>query len=236
LNKRPKRLRNRILLVLGALGLTPFLILVILYLFSPGVCVLKKQNPDTTSFMELRKAEALKMGRKLPLRHEWVLLSRIPHLLQQAVVSAEDDRFFEHHGFDWQEIRKALSKKKEQKKLRGASTISQQLVKNLYLSPERSLLRKVREFIITFKLERCLSKKRILECYLNLIELGPGIFGVQAASRSFFSKPVSDLNREEILRLVSVIPQPLRVSPHSNGKYLRWRIRWIDDRLRRRGL
>lgn len=219
---------------MGLLLLSPFVFLILLYLFSPEVCMLKTINPKTSSFMEIRKSEAEKEKKKLTIQYEWIPLNQIPLTLRHAVISAEDDRFFEHRGFDWQEIQNALQKKK--KKVRGASTISQQLVKNLYLSPERSLLRKIREFVITFKMEHCLSKERILECYLNIIELGPGIFGVKAASRYYFSKPVSHLNRDEILRLTAVIPQPLRITPFSNSRYMRWRIRWISDRLKAKGL
>jgi len=185
--------------------------------------------------MEIRRSEAAKKNKAFHLNYSWVSLEKIPVLLTQAVLVSEDDRFYEHHGFDWQELRNAILSKKKHKPLRGASTISQQLVKNLYLSPERSIFRKLNEVILTVKLERCLSKKRILECYLNIIELGNGLFGVEAASRFYFSKSVSDLSLQESLQLVSVIPKPLKESPRSHSQYIKWRMKWIADRLQKKG-
>ena len=223
--------------------LIPLLTLIIMlvsltlaFLFAENVCLIAQQNPKMTSFMKIRQEEARKHNRPFRLQHSWLPLKHIPHILVQGVICSEDDRFFDHAGFDWKEIRQALkSQKRSGAYPRGASTISQQLIKNLYLTPQRSLIRKARELILTLKLEHCVSKKRILECYLNLIEFGDGIFGVEAASWHFFSKPVSALSLFEILRLISVIPKPLRVTPLSNSQYTKWRIRWIAERLMRKG-
>ncbi len=230
-----KSFARRLAWLLGLPFFSISLTLAAFFIFTPNPCRLKENNPASSSFMKLRKSEAQRQGKKFILRHQWISLREIPPILIEAVLSSEDDRFFNHKGFDWQELRRAFFDKKKDKTMRGASTISQQLIKNLYLSPERSLIRKFNEFILTIKLEQCLSKKRILECYLNIIELGNGIFGVQAASRHFFSKNVTDLTPGEMLRLVSVIPKPLRASPRSESQYTRWRVKWLADRLQRKG-
>ncbi len=233
---RKKTVFRKFLLIIGSAILLLLLSAAATFIFSPNICALKDKNPDYTAFMKIRKMEADSLHKKFFLRHDWTPLNRIPNILVEAVLSAEDDRFFEHHGFDWQELRQAFLGKSRRKTIRGASTISQQLVKNLYLSPKRSILRKMKEFILTIKLEFCLSKRRILECYLNVIELGNGIFGVEAASRHFFSKSVSDLSCTEMIRLAAVIPKPLKVSPLSDSKYIHWRMNWIGHRLKRKGV
>ncbi len=233
---KKKSLCKKILLVFGCLTLALAAAILGLFLFTPRVCELKDANPRSSAFMELRKKEAAERKQTLVIHHAWVPLSAIPKLLVEAVLSSEDERFFDHHGIDWHELRRAIAGRKGNKAVRGASTISQQLAKNLYLSPARSWTRKLKELVLTIKLESCLSKKRILECYLNLIELGNGIFGVEAASGHFFGKSVSKLTAQEMIRLVSVIPKPLRVSPRSSSKYLLWRMKWIAARLLRKGL
>lgn len=185
-------------------------------------------------------AEARAEGREPKKFMIWVPIEQISPNLVRAVLAGEDSRFFEHNGFDWEAIEKAWDEavkegEREAKAegdydpndwippmpsfKRGASTISQQLVKNLYLSEERSFIRKGREAVYTYFLERQLSKKRILEIYLNVIEWGDGIYGAEAAARTYFKKSASDLTREEAAFLATMIPSPLNVfNPAKNRK------------------
>ena len=170
--------------------------------------------PAATAFME-HSLEALQAkDPRAQLRHEWVPYERISAHLKRAVVAAEDARFLDHDGFDWEMIQKALERNERQGKVvAGASTISQQLAKNLFLSGERSWLRKGQEAIITWMLESTLSKRRILELYLNVAEWGDGVFGAQAAARTHFGVPASALTPEQAAWLAVVLPSPKRY-PH----------------------
>lgn len=137
-----------------------------------------------------------------------------------AVLAAEDGRFFSHPGIDWRALERAYERNKRAGKVRlGGSTITMQLAKNLYLSTERSFLRKAKEAIIALRLEKELSKKRILEIYLNIIELGDGIFGVEAAARHYYRKSAASLTRDEAARLAAIIPSPRKHTPHDNTKF-----------------
>ena len=177
------------------------------YALYPDISVLKKENPKKTAFMEYREGEWRSKGKRLVIRQKWAPLSRVSPLLIKAVLIAEDDKFWSHHGFDIDAIQKALEKDLKAKKLKfGGSTISQQLAKNLYLSPSKNPLRKIREAVITWGIEKTLSKKRILELYLNTAEWGEGIFGIEAASHHYYGKPASTLNSEESARLAAVLP------------------------------
>ncbi|MER3429528.1 MAG: monofunctional biosynthetic peptidoglycan transglycosylase [Blastocatellia bacterium] len=206
----------------------------------PHISRLRTENPTTSSLIEYRLAQARAEGREPKKFMIWVPIQQISPNLARAVIAGEDTRFFEHNGFDWDAIEKAWDEavkegEREAKAegdydpndwipplpsfKRGASTISQQLVKNLYLSEERSFLRKAREAVYTYFLERTLSKKRILEIYLNVIEWGDGIYGAEAASRTYFKKSASDLTREEAAFLAAMIPSPLNVfNPAKNRK------------------
>ena len=202
----------------------------------PDVTTLKTANLKTTALMDQRIESARKAGRKLTLRQKWVAFNAIPQLLKDTVRITEDAGFYQHKGIDLGEIRAAVRKSWRQKKpLRGASTITQQLAKNLYLSPERSIWRKIKEYMIARRLEAVLSKHRIFHLYLNVIEMGPGIFGVEAASRHYFGKPVEGLNLEQIVRLTAIIPRPLKTDPRESSQWLNWRARWILDTLKRYG-
>jgi monofunctional biosynthetic peptidoglycan transglycosylase len=152
------------------------------------------------------------------------------------VIVAEDGTFYEHAGVDWYEIEESIEKNLEKgRTARGASTISQQLSKNLYLSTSKTPLRKLKELVITLRIERMLSKRRILELYLNIIEWGPGIFGVEAASRKYFNKPAAELSRDEAIRMASVIPSPLRHQPNTLSRYVVRRSEIIERRMSTRG-
>lgn len=199
-----------------------------LYLSLPGVSHLKIHNPAATALIEQRLREARQAGNVLKIRQVWVGFDGIPALLKESVRVAEDARFYEHEGIDYEEISEAVKKNLEQGRwARGASTITQQLAKNLYLSTEKNLVRKLKEYFLALHLERELSKNRILHLYLNVIELGPGIFGVEAAARYYFGKSVGQLNLEEIVRLTAVIPKPLSESPMRPSRWLKWKARWI---------
>jgi monofunctional biosynthetic peptidoglycan transglycosylase len=208
--KRPwrKRLLLSLLLVI-VIGLS---IYIIIQVSLPDVRSLIKINPKTTALMEQRKEEANNTGKKIRI--------------------SEDANFYFHEGIDLDELEESIKKNWQKGEFaRGASTITQQLAKNLYLSTEKSILRKLKEFFITRELESILSKNRIFHLYLNIIEYGRGLFGVASASRYYFGKSVSELNDEEIIRLTAVIPKPLSVRPDRNSKWLLWRCRWITDKL-----
>src|SRR5688572_27318285 len=164
--------------------------------------------------MKLRAEEAAREGRTPRHEHRWVRYSRISKNLQRAVIVAEDSRFFEHEGVDLEEIRKSIEINMERgAAVRGASTITQQLAKNLYLSPSRDPFRKLRELIIARRLEAGLSKVRIFEIYLNVIEWGDGIWGAEAAARRYFGISASALNREQSALLAGAIINPRLLSP-----------------------
>lgn len=206
-------------------------------LSSPSISRLKKENPKKTSFMEYREGESKKKGKSYKITQIWVPLNIVPSHLIKAVLIAEDDKFWSHEGFDFEAIKKAIEKDiKKGKFAFGGSTITQQLARNLYLTPEKALLRKIKEAIITWRIERVITKKRILELYLNVVEWGDGIFGIEAASRYYYNKPSSELNPEESARLVAVLPNPKRYSPTGESKYIEMRARLILDIMKMRGI
>ena len=185
----------------------------VFWLTLPSVSWLKKENPTETAMMKFRAEQARQKGRRARRLWKRVPLSRISPYLIQAVLIAEDDKFFEHDGFDWASMRQALEANIAKKHvLRGGSTITQQLAKNLFLEPSQNITRKLREAAIAVKLESELSKKRILELYLNLIEWGDGVYGAEAAARSWFSCPAAALTLSQAIRLASILPNPHRFS------------------------
>ena len=191
-----------------------FVYIAYIYLTLPDVRYLARENPKTTAFMELRIAEARAAGRKFSIRHQWVPYSRISPFLKRAVIVTEDAAFFDHDGIDLDEIKASLEKNWEDGQfLRGASTISQQLAKNLYLSPSRNPMRKVKELLITRRLEAALSKQRIFEIYLNMIEWGDGIFGCEAAARAYYGKSCANLDVPEAAMMAGAIINPREHSP-----------------------
>jgi len=231
--KKPKKPIKKIVLIV-LLGIAAAFCLFAGYFFLtlPDVGFLKKKDPETTAVIEQRKAEAKKKDQKLKIRQRWVKFDNIPQLLKDTVRVSEDIDFYHHKGIDYYELKESIKRNlKEGKKARGGSTITQQLAKNLFLSTGKSYYRKLKEFFIAKRLEENLSKNRIFHIYLNIIELGPGIFGVEAASEYYFGKPVGSLSLEEILRLVSVLPKPLRVTPRSDSGYLKWRANLLLERL-----
>ena len=177
-------------------------------------------DPPTTTVQAQRRLEAWLRHRPYRKRQEFVPLTQISPQLQHAVISAEDGRFFDHHGIDWKEVQQVIDQDLEEGRLGlGGSTITQQLVKNLFLTTHRSLLRKGVEFTLAPVAERILSKRRILELYLNVIEWGPGIYGAEAAARSWYGVPAARLDREQAARLAALIPSPLRRKPARMNSY-----------------
>ena len=169
----------------------------------------KSVNPETTAMMRQRASEAEDKGEPPKLIQTWVPYQRISKNLVRAVLAGEDSRFFDHQGFDWEEIQKAIEKDWEEKRFhRGASTISQQLSKNLFLSTSKNPARKLHEAVITWEMEGILSKRRILELYLNVIEWGDGIYGAEAASRHYFNTSAAALTPEQAAFLSAIIPNP----------------------------
>jgi monofunctional biosynthetic peptidoglycan transglycosylase len=215
----------------------------------PSISKLKTENPSTSSMIEFRLSEARSEGKEPRKYMIWQPISQISPNLQRAVLAGEDARFFEHNGFDWEAIEKAWDEavkegEKEAKAegdydpndwippmpsfKRGASTVTQQLAKNLYLSVDRNFLRKGREALYTYFLERELSKKRIFEVYLNVIEWGDGVYGAEAAARVYFNKSASQLSPPEAAYLAAMIPSPLNVfNPKKNPKRVARRQRAI---------
>src|ERR1700676_513671 len=187
-----------------------------------AICVLGLRwiDPPTTMVQIERRLEATRQHRPYQKRYDFVPLRRIALVLQHAVISAEDGRFRQHHGFDWVEMQKVLEDDIKRGRLgRGGSTITQQLVKNLFLTTERSLIRKGAEFAVVPMVEPLLSKDRILELYLNVIEWGPGIYGAQAASEYYYHVPASGVSREQSARLAAIIPAPLKRKPERMNEY-----------------
>jgi monofunctional biosynthetic peptidoglycan transglycosylase len=204
------------------------------YLGLPDVSGLKTHNPRTTALMVQRYREAKEADKPFRIQQQWIDFKDIPKLLRETVRISEDAAFYQHKGIDFDELKEAIKKNWQKGEYaRGASTITQQLAKNLYLSTNKNFLRKIKEFLIARRLETNLSKDRIFSIYLNVIEWGPGIFGVEAASQHYFHKSVGQLNLEEIVRLVAVIPQPLKINPTEDSDWLKWKARWILDALRR---
>jgi monofunctional biosynthetic peptidoglycan transglycosylase len=192
------------------------------YLTLPDVRPLATTNPENTAFMELRDREAREKGEEPKRVQQWVPYRRISPSLKRAVLVAEDAAFWSHDGLDYEELKKAIELDWEKGQLvRGASTITQQLAKNLYLSPSRNPLRKLRELIIARRLEAELKKARILEIYLNVIEWGDGVYGVEAAARTYFGTSASQLGPAESALLAGAIVNPRLLSPsHPTARLL----------------
>lgn len=197
---------------------------------------LRKENPGVTALMEQRISEAEAEGKPFSIQKTWVPLSKIsPHLVH-AVITSEDGTFYEHAGIDWYELEESIEKNMEKgKTARGGSTITQQLSKNLFFSTSKSYGRKAKEMIVALRMERQLSKKRILEIYLNIIEWGNGVFGAEAASRKYFGKPASMLSREEAAYMAAVIPSPRKHAPNAPSSYISRRASLILLRMASRG-
>jgi monofunctional biosynthetic peptidoglycan transglycosylase len=218
-----------VLLLLFFAGIT---LVVYTVFWLPDVSRLRDNNPETTAFIEQARARVRAGEADLQIRQTWVPLDRISNSLVEALLIGEDDRFYQHQGFDLTEIKKAVEENYQAGKwVRGGSTLSQQLVKNLYLSPDKTLKRKFDEMVLTWKLEKSLSKNRILEIYLNVVEWGGGCFGAEAASRYYYSKPASALTEAEAASLAARLPNPDGLSEERRKR----REAMILARLQKRG-
>lgn len=213
--------------------------LVIIFFFTlPDIAALQKENPKLTIMMRYREAQYQDKGRKLRRLQYWAPLSRISHLLINAVLISEDDKFFQHEGFDWESMKQAFEKNIDRKKVvMGGSTITQQLAKNLFLKPTRTPWRKLREAVIAHNLEKELDKRRILELYLNVIEWGDGIYGIEAAAKVYYQKSAAELTASESIRLASILVNPHRYSPLANiNKRMRNKRLLLAERMFKRKL
>jgi monofunctional biosynthetic peptidoglycan transglycosylase len=228
--RRPRvRLLGRALAALLACG---FAVAAYIYLDLPDVRVLRVQNPRTTAFMELRAREALERGEQPRRVQKWVTYARISPQLIRAVIVTEDSSFWQHEGVDLKQIKESMEVNLERMEFaRGASTITQQLAKNLYLSPSKNPIRKIRELLIARRLERELTKQRILELYLNVIEWGNGIYGAEAAARIYFRKSAAELTSHDSALLAAAIFNPRHVNPGHPNARLRTRQSMILHRM-----
>jgi monofunctional glycosyltransferase len=209
-----------------------FILLYQLWVFA-HICWWIKFNPSTTSFMNARLSVMQEANADAELRHKWVDYDKISNHLKRAIVASEDSKFKHHEGFDWEGIEAAYEKNLKKGKIKaGGSTISQQLAKNLFLSGSRSYIRKAEEAIITFMLEKILSKRRILEIYLNVIEWGNGVFGAEAAARHYFKTGAAGLGKTQAAKLAAMVPNPRYYDVHRSTRYLNRRTATIQARMR----
>lgn len=207
--------------LLGAAALAAVGLALAFYAMAVSVLVvLRWVNPPTTAVQIQRRLEAWIHHRPYHKRYQFVPLAAISPNLQHAVVSAEDGRFYQHHGIDWKEVQQVIDQDVERGRLgRGGSTITQQLIKNLFFTTSRNFLRKAAEFTLAPLAERILSKHRILELYLNVIEWGPGVYGAEAAAHVWYHVPAAALGREQSARLAAMLPAPLRRRPARMNGY-----------------
>jgi monofunctional biosynthetic peptidoglycan transglycosylase len=228
---------KKIVLISFLLIATYFIIDVGRYFIYPNVASLKKSCPQKTAFMEYREKVWREKGIKQKITNIWVPLSGVSPYVMKAVIIAEDDKFWSHDGFDFEAMQKALEKDIKKKKFKaGGSTISQQLAKNLYLSPAKNPVRKIKEAILTWRMERQLSKRRIMELYLNVAEWGDGVFGIEAAARKHYGKSAAGLTAREAAVLAAVIPNPRRYKTDGTSRYVGNQSEKIYQIMVRRGI
>lgn len=245
------RLKTLVLLILS-----PVALLYLWLLFLPWPVALIHWNPKRTSFMEYRIREAEKRGDDLEIQQVWAPLDSISPRLQRAVLVSEDDRFYQHGGIDWRALAEEVHYRGDtifswwstddlgalwaagqyfrahRSDIKGRSTVTQQLAKNLYFTPARSLFRKLGEAVVAKRLEALLTKDRILELYLNVAEWGPGVFGAQAAAHTYFHRPAADLTLDQAAALAATLPHPLTSNPSYRPAATNWRKSLILSRLR----
>lgn len=193
---------------------------------------LRTVNPAQTAFMQQGLERLRETNARAELRQQWLPYERIAVSLKRAVVAAEDQKFLSHEGFDWEEVEKAFERNRQrQRVVRGASTISQQLAKNLFLTGQRAYWRKAEEAVITVMIEQTLEKRRILEIYLNVIEWGNGIYGAEAAARHYYGKSAAELSEEEAARLAAMIPNPRFYYRRGATPYLEQRAEFLREQM-----
>ena len=216
----------------GLLALVVLVLIYQLWIFL-HICWWVNHNPGSSAFMNDRLGVMQEKNPEAKLRHKWVPYNRISSNLKRAVVVAEDSKFVMHEGFDWDGIQKAYEKNlKKGRVVAGGSTISQQLAKNLFLSTQRTPWRKLQEAVITLMLEKMMSKRRILEIYLNVIEWGNGVFGAEAAARHYYGTSAANLSAWQSAKLAAMIPNPRYYDDHRNARGLARRTATIAARMR----
>ena len=224
------KLRHKIMLWLVALPLALLLLIQAWYLLHIYWWV--NHNPTSTAFMRTQLEKLQEKNPKAKLQHTWVPYNRISVYLKRAIIAAEDANFAEHDGVDWEALQKAYEKNaKKGKVVSGGSTITQQLAKNLFLSGQRSYMRKAEEMAITFMLEMVMDKRRIFEIYLNVIELGSGVFGAEAGAQRYFGVSAAALGPSEAARLAVMLPNPRYFGKHMDSNYLARRSALIQQRM-----
>jgi monofunctional biosynthetic peptidoglycan transglycosylase len=221
------------------LYLLSYLFLLLIFVFyllitTPDVKVWKSKHPKKTGYMEYREKDKNYVKIRNKVFYKWISLSQVPDLMQKTIIVSEDAAFWSHEGIDWYEIRESLKKNiREGGFLRGGSTITQQVARNLYLTPEKNVGRKIKEWVITRELEKSLKKSEILELYLNIAEWGYNIFGINAAAQYYFQKSPQDLRLDEMIRLAAVLPNPLGMRPNQVKRSVLWRSKVILERLKK---
>lgn len=234
---RPASPFRRVVLYTVLLAVLVLAVDIFHYAFWPPIGPLGTTDPESTSFIRYRKEEAEQAGKKLVLRQNWVPLRQISRSLVNAVLIAEDDKFWGHEGFDFDSMSDAMLQNIEKGRITaGGSTLTQQLAKNLFLTPERSFTRKIKEAILAWRLENALNKKRILELYLNVVEWGDGIFGAEAAARHYFGVSASRLTPRQAALLASILPSPRKWSASNPSRHVQTKADIILARMERRGL
>jgi monofunctional biosynthetic peptidoglycan transglycosylase len=207
-------------------------IIVFFIVLSVGSTILFRWVPvPLTPLMLIRCVEQKGDGKSMTLKHDWVSLEEIPPKLQLAVVCSEDQNYLKHYGFDWGAIEKAMKANEKGKKIRGGSTISQQTAKNVFLWPGRSYIRKGFEAYFTLLIETFWSKERIMEVYLNSIEMGNGVYGAEAAAQHWFKKSAIKLNKDECAAIAAVLPNPLKYVANPPSSYISKRKAWIKQQM-----
>ncbi|HMR15627.1 MAG TPA: monofunctional biosynthetic peptidoglycan transglycosylase [Mariniflexile sp.] len=202
------------------------------FAISIGLVILYKWMPvPVTPLMVIRTVQQTVNGDEIVWKHDWEPIDNISKNLQLAVICSEDQNFLNHNGFDMKAIEKAIEYNKKGKRARGASTISQQTAKNVFLWPHRSWLRKGLEVYFTFLIELIWSKERIMEVYLNSVEMGKGVYGAEAAAQYWFKKPASKLRKQEAAAIAAVLPNPLRYRAHPATNYIQGRKNWISRQI-----
>lgn len=208
-----------------------FILLLQLYFFFQTAWWVNN-NPTSTSFMRQQLSVLQKQNPNAKLKHTWVPYKRISNNVKRAVIASEDANFSEHEGVDWDALMRAYEKNNRKGKVvAGGSTITQQLAKNLFLSGQRSYARKGQEFIITYMLEFWMEKERIFEIYLNVVEFGKGVFGIEAAARQYYGVPASNLSAGQAARLAAMLPNPRYFGSHQDSAYLMRRTEIILRRM-----
>ncbi len=194
------------------------------FIFSIGITIIYRFVPPPVTFLMLQRVLEQKFdGKEMKLQKDWVPIEEISTIMQRAVIASEDQHFISHWGFDLEAIEKAYNSNKKSKRIKGGSTITQQTAKNVFLWPARSYIRKALEAYFTILIELFWSKERILEVYLNSIEMGDGVYGIEAASQHYFNKPAKDLSKRESAAIAAILPNPRKWSASKPNAYIQKR-------------